>query len=193
MKERITTPSNTSHDLITFKKADNYSIVSSTTNYFIVFWFVEASSRVKSINVSNLSRQSNNETIETKNNRIKSWCAADIDNHVCTEHFINTCVSMRMCAFGHVCLRACIQACGLFDCIGIRDAPVLNKWPPVPVWVSPRCGWCMDHVLQNALGHIGSIVMGSSLNVAMNLHWAKERFTSSAQPSMHLRRRGGAR
>lgn len=67
----------------------------------------------------------------------------------------------------------------------------VKQMTPMPVWVSPRCGWCMDHVVQSARGHIGSIVLGSSLNVALNLHWVKERFTSSAQPSTHLRCRGG--
>lgn len=40
----------------------------------------------------------------------------------------------------------------------------------------------MDHVVPSTRGHIGSIVLGSSPNVALNLHRVKERFTSSARP-----------
>lgn len=106
--------------------------------------------------------------------------------HVLGQHFINTSVSK--CVFGHVWVsgRAFNRVC-----VDIHDAPVLNKWPPclcgflpgVPdAWIM----WC--RVLG---GHIGSIVLGSSLNVALNLHWVKERFTSSAQPSMHFGCKGG--
>lgn len=53
---------------------------------------------------------------------------------------------------------------------------------PASGWVSPRCGWCMDHAVQSTRGHIGSIVLGSPLNAAPNLHWVREWSTSSARP-----------
>lgn len=39
----------------------------------------------------------------------------------------------------------------------------------MPVWIPPRWGWCMDHVVQSAPGHIGSVVLGSPLHVALSL------------------------
>lgn len=101
------------------------------------------------------------------------------------QHFINTCVSVCICAFGHVCVS--VQACGcahvcVFECAEIHEASCVIQMTPMSVWVSPRCGRCMDHVVRSTRGHIGSIVLGSSLNVALNLHRVKEWLTSSARP-----------
>lgn len=41
-----------------------------------------------------------------------------------------------------------------------------TQMTPMSVWVSPSYGWCMDHVVQSARAHTGSIALGSSKNVA---------------------------
>jgi len=93
------------------------------------------------------------------------------------------CVPLALCL--SLSMRSSVCAC-----VHATWCTCAKQMTPMPVWVFPRCGWCMDHVVWSARGHIGSIVLGSSLNVALNLHWVKERFTSSAQPSTHLRHRG---
>lgn len=100
------------------------------------------------------------------------------------QHFINTCVSVCICAFRHVCVS--VQACGCAHvCVWVSWdtwGTCVIQTTPMSVLVSPRCARCMDHVMQSTRGHIGSIVLGSSLNVALNLHWVKEWLTSSARP-----------
>ena len=94
--------------------------------------------------------------------------------YLCVSVQSGMCVSVQACRYVCVCVCACVCWDTWCTCV--------KQMTPMPVWVSPRCGWCMDHVAPSARGHIGSIVLGSSLNVAPNLHWVKERFTSSAQP-----------
>lgn len=45
----------------------------------------------------------------------------------------------------------------------------------------------MDHVGRSAQGHVGSIVLGSSLNVALNLHRVKERLGLLAAEGRRIR------
>lgn len=84
-----------------------------------------------------------------------------------------------------MCPYVCVCA---HDCVGDTETwcTCAKQMTPMPVWVFPRWGWCMDHVLPSALGHVGSVFLGSSLNVALNLHWARKRFTSSTNPLHHL-------
>ena len=99
-------------------------------------------------------------------------------------HWKAMCISLTLvylCAIGHACVseRAFNRAC--FQCMEIHDAPVLNKWPPCLCGFLPGVAdaWIMWRRVLG--GHVGSIVLGSSLNVAPNLHRVNERFTSSAQ------------
>lgn len=101
---------------------------------------------------------------------------------------------MCVCAFRHVdvsqlkhvdmwiCVCVCVLILSALKCM--RHLCYTNA--PPSVWVFPRCGWCVDHVVQSARSHTGSIILGSSLDVALNLHWVKEWFTSSERPFRHI-------
>lgn len=101
-------------------------------------------------------------------------------NHVCSQNFINACVAecVSLLQRRHVCWRSARGTCVI-------------QMTLMPVWVCPRCGWCMDHVVRSAQGHVGSIVLGSSLNVALDLHWVKERLRLLAAEGRRIRGAGG--
>lgn len=56
-----------------------------------------------------------------------------------------------------MCIRACLSLWTCFQASVRRVCwdtwcTCVKQMTPMPVWVSPRCAWCMDHVVQSARG-----------------------------------------
>lgn len=100
----------------------------------------------------------------TANKPISLLCAT-----VCADRISLTLVHLCLSVFSavHLSLCAAVQPLVLWAhwdtwCTCVK------QMTPMPVWISPRCRWCMDHVVQSARGHITTTVLGSPLNVALS-------------------------